>query len=245
MIPDSAISYAKQLRRFAEASDLKKFWVFVLGLPIFLAFLDVGARIGKHLGFFSAGIANALSVSPDYSIAEWLGYAELLASALLIWMASGWLRDVRLKVVAAIVFYLMCDDLFLIHDTVRVKIGQALFPGKDFTIMSDKGEVVYFAGAIAVMLTALALAYRSATRVQLFHLLTVVVGLAAFALFAVIFDQFGSLLGNYGIVSERFHHSIQTIEDSGELLGIGLIFMAALILYRMGKGVSTGQSFTD
>jgi hypothetical protein len=245
LIPDSAISYAKQLRRFAEASDLRKFWVIVLGLPIFLAFLDAAARIGKHLGFLSANIADALSVSLDYSIAEWIGYAYLLASAILIWMASAWLRDVRLKIVAAIVFYLMCDDMFLIHDTVRVRIGQALFPGKDFTIMSDKGEIVYFAGAIAVMLAVLALAYWKATRLQLFHLLTVVVGLAAFALFAVIFDQFGSLLGNYGIVSERFHHSIQTIEDSGELLGIGLIFMAALILYRMGKEASSGQSFTD
>jgi hypothetical protein len=245
LISESAYSYIKQLRLFAAARDLRIFWFLILSIPVSLAVLDAAARIGKHLGLFSANFADALSVSLDYSIAEWIGYAELLASAILIWMASGWLRDVRLKVVAAIVFYLMCDDMLLIHDTVRVKIGQALFPGNNFTIMSDKGEVVYFSGAIAVILAVLALAYRNATRLQIFHLLTVVVGLAAFALFAVVFDQFGSVLGNYAIISERFHHSIQTIEDSGELFGIGLIFMASLILYRLGKAAPSDPSLED
>jgi hypothetical protein len=231
------------LRRISSDRDVRIFWILVVAIPFFLAILDSAGRIARQLGYLGDAGAMALMVSEDYSIAELVGYLEMLASAALIWIASNTLRDARLKVMAGIVAFLLCDDVFMLHDRARVIIGELLFSGHKQ--MVDFGELVYFSVAIATIIVLVFLTYRKAQPIHFYRLLTILGGFATFALFAVIIDQIGSFLENLGIISARSHRSIGTIEDSGELLGIGLIFMASLILYRMGKVPPPDTSLED
>ncbi len=242
---DTVRSYVQQLRRIASARDLKPLWIFVFAAPLCLALLDAAARIAKLYQFMDTEAAYSLSVSRDHSFAEMIGYVELFGAAILIWLASSKLRDHRLKIVSAIVLYLMCDDLFLFHDRARQALGPMLFSGHGSKRIIDFGELVVFAGIITVIMTLLVLVYRKAQPIHFCRLFTVVGGFAVLAFFAAIVDETGSFLEGYGIISTRFHRTIETIEDSGELFGIGLILMASLILYRMGKEAAASQSSTD
>jgi hypothetical protein len=118
---------------------------------------------------------------------------------------------------------------------MREKIGPILFANFAYEQQTEYGELAYFSFAIVAIATILALAYRTAARIELFHASILIVAFAGFAFFAVIVDAAGSLLIAFGLIDGGFYRRIELLENSGELLATGFILMAALVLFRMGQ----------
>jgi hypothetical protein len=227
--------FIAHVSRIAKSEELRRYWFLIIAVPLVLAGLDTLARVADHLGYIQDSIKNEFSVSKDHGIAELVGYCEMMAATVLTIMAGNRLDDKKLKVVAGVIFFLLCDDLFLLHDQMREKIGPILFANFAYEKQTEYGELVYFALAIVAIATILALAYRTAARIELFHASILIVAFASFAFFAVIVDAAGSLLIAFGLIDSSFYRRIELLENSGELLATGFILMAALVLFRMGQ----------
>ncbi len=200
------------------------------------------SRIARYFGVITIRQNLDLSVSKEYGYAELVGFAELTAAVILLVLASIKLRDAKLKILAGIAAYVLFDDLFMIHDRLRPFLGAKFFSSYAPDKAIEFGESIYFGTAIAVIATILILAFRNASRLQYCRASLVVGGFALFAFFAVVLDDIGSLLNSYGFISDRVHRNLAMIEDVGELFAAGLIFMASLVLFRMGQEIEVSQS---
>jgi hypothetical protein len=210
-------------------------WMAIIVIPFVLAAVDTAARTARYFDIISVRQNLDLSVSRDNGFAEIAGFAELLSAIVLLVMAGNRLHDNKLRIVAGVIFYLVVDDMFLIHDQARELLASALFSSHSHDKAIEFGETVYFAAAILVIAAVLILAYCNASRMQHLRASLLVGGLAVFAFFAVALDEIGSLLNSFGIISDRVYRNLAMVEDTGELFASGLILMAALVLFRMGQ----------
>lgn len=224
----------EQVRRNSQAPSLRRFWIALFAVPALFVAIDTAGRMARYLGYLTPAQDFALSVSRDHSFAEIAGFIELLGAVVLLFSASRRLKDAKLMVMAGLILYMLCDDFFLLHDTARPLIGTAVFPEYEFALQTELGEMIYFSSATVLIFAILFLTCRKASREQIYRILMVLVGIVIYACFAIIIDAMGALMHYFAMISDSTLRSFSVVEDAGELFASGLIFLTALVLYRMG-----------
>jgi hypothetical protein len=202
----------------------------VVGVTLLPAFVDVTARILRRAGYLTSEQTYPLSVTRDHSYGEILGYVMLAASLVCLLIAAYRNRDTRLPVVASVIGFILIDDMLMIHDGVRDRLGSTLFSQYDTMTAAEMGELLYFAVVGSVIGTALLTTYRNAPAAALKTAGLIAVPVFIFAGFAVAIDGIDQILYVTDLISGPLHAVLTIIEDGGETLACGLILVASWIV---------------
>jgi hypothetical protein len=171
-----------------------------------------------------------LSVGRDGSIVETLGYCFFGAATFLLLLIYQQTGRPLVLLLAVLVGYLLIDDMFMLHDQARVRIGN--FIGFENSVFGkeDFGELVFALFALFCATCMFATFRQRIKFADVMYCLPVIGGVALFLSLAVGLDQIhqiASHLIDFGRIGDPF---FSVLEDGGELAAQGLTMLASSAL---------------
>lgn len=208
------------LRRIAGFQDvLIKQAVIILGL---LVLIDV-IFFALHIVAVRTNLPSweLFRIDVDDAYAEKYQYLKWAAISLLFLGLSYFYKFKGYMVWALIFFYLLCDDIFQIHENLGNDLANRMFPHPPFGFRPhDVGEVCIAAIIGIVFLVMGGAAYRlgdNRFRRLSIHMLVLILLLA---FFGVVMDAVHAVLGG---MSWRIDVVLASIEDGGEMASASLM----------------------
>ncbi len=210
-------------------SDVYYVFVAVVGFSGALVAYDYLFYSLQYFRILDPKRSNYLTIVGDHSFGEIVGYFNMGAAAILLYLASRKTRSAFSSWIAFLPAYMCLDDMFMVHDRVRYVLGDWLFSGFGLARPHDAGELMFYAIVINVVGIAGFLAYRrTAPNLRGFGSM-VLPPIAVFIFFAVVFDSFTEFLSDH----VGGHVLTRLFEDGGELVSSALICATSYAVYRM------------
>ncbi len=204
------------------------FAVFSVALVALIVALDVGAGLAKYHGLISDSTTQILRLSNDGSIGEMAGHILLQTATLLTGYVAIRLGSMLHGCVAAILQFLVVDDVLQFHERAGPYVGARFFPNSTIAEPHVMGELgiglILGVGALALI----AMAYRRSSVWQGVLCLLVVAPVMLIGVFGVGVDFLHAVLPQ----DNKFWSGIAALlEDGGELFSMALAMLGALAGY--------------
>jgi hypothetical protein len=211
------------VRELVAAPALRTAALLILPYAGVLVGLDVAARYGAITG---AALPAQFFLSQDLSFGEYLEYALMLATAVLLFLL--WRRDRSpIYLVNALLFaVLTADNALELHEKFGFWVAPWMPQGLPIA-PHHLGEPVLFAGIGLLWLTGLALSLDASRARSLVNSLLLIGCVGATAFFGIAVDE----LVVYGPHSEAATQIEAFVEDGGEFAMIVLAFLLTVAMF--------------
>jgi hypothetical protein len=217
----------------ASKSQFLKLACLVLGFNFLIVLVAFALGIGRYLNYLQPDDARWLDIAQDYSWGEITGYVEIWAAIVLMVIAYRHNRNMIVAFCTGLVTYIVLDDMLMIHDQLRVVLGNIFFQGDTPEARQDLGELVFACLIIIPGLAIMAYSFCKSSLAEFIEALPMLVSIGLFTFFSVFLDQIKQLLEWEEAINDHVKGSLAIIEDGGELMSQGLMLLAAYLLYRM------------
>lgn len=208
-----------------------------LGLTVFLiAVLAVAAEAVAGLlelrESISPETAAWFRVSKDWSLFEMVGYVELLAAAVFLFLTAQALQSKLHYYFGALTTFLVLDDALQLHERAGEAIGGQYFHAVAGLRPQDLGELAYFACIILIALVFLVWSFMASTKPQRALCLFLLLPMAFIAFSSTGLDFLHALVPED---NRLLGGVVAIVEDGSEILGFGILLLVAVAQWKLPR----------
>ena len=217
------------------ASSLRTLrWLALTVILIFLIAVAAEAVAGllELRETISPETAAWFRVSKDWSLFEIIGYAELLAAAVFLFLTAQILQSKLHYYLSALTTFLVLDDSLQLHERAGEKIGSQFFQATAALRAQDLGELSYFIVVILVALALLVWSIRVSTNHQRAQCFFLLLPLAFIAMSSTGLDLLHALVPKD---NRLLGGAVAIVEDGSELLGFGILLLVAVAQWKLTR----------
>ena len=196
--------------------------------------MDIAARYGDLTG---QELPVQFLLSQDQSFGEYLEYALMVATAImlgLIWRSGA---PVAYGLIAALFLILAGDNAFEIHERFGFWVAPLVPSGLPMQA-HHLGEPIMFVAIGILWLAAISSTLRAGQQMHVLNMLTITLCIGATAFFGIFVDA----AVNFGSQSETAIQIEAFIEDGGEFAMIVMTFLAVIGIYERHHQTAIGTA---
>ncbi len=214
---------------FSGLRTLRWLAVTVVLIAVFFMVAEAVAGILELKQSISPETAAWFRLSKDWSLGEMVGYAELLAAAVFLFLTAQALHSKLHYYVSGLTTFLGLDDALQLHERAGEKIGSQYFQSTANLRAQDYGELTYFSFVIVIALAFLIWSSLVSTKRQRAQSFFLVIPLAFIAMSSTGLDLLHALIPKD---NRLLGGAVAIVEDGSELLGFGLLLLVSVAQWK-------------
>jgi hypothetical protein len=186
--------------------------------------IDVVAGLLKYKGYLSPEVVRFYRISEQGSLGEFTGYIFMQMAVLFTLMLSLPLQSSLHLMIAALLEYLLLDDMFMLHEAAGRSLARTFFGYQSLLPTQPLGELCFGAMFCLVMAGVFAVATRASTPYLRSLCALLLAPLCLLAFCSVGMDFLHALVSRD---AKFLNGVVALIEDGGELLAMLLLMLVA------------------